>query len=316
MIHLYAEINMKTDKQESTHRYVFLAPGAEELYWSYIACGVKEADEAGDSYTLLEQYGMESNVGSCMESAILADVDGIIMKSSRNADEQMKLAEQADIPVIFYDGDIAGSNRSCYIGTDNYKIGQKAAEILKENLNEDLKEKGKILVITRKKDAISQIERVRALEENLHEMQETDIVYLEDEGDKIILKEKLHQILTEELNIDGIVIMEEEASNTLPELLHQEGMDKETFIISMEFTNETVEYLRSGAYDVVLMQQLEKIGYQAVRWLEEYIENKEKNRKNEQSDVINLESIVLTRENLDDVIGGYDIENLEWNIYR
>lgn len=131
MIHLYVKINIKTDKQESTHRYIFLAPGAEELYWSYIACGVKEADEAGDSYTLLEQYGMESNVGSCMESGILADIDGIIMKSSRNADEQMKLAEEAGIPVIFYDGDIAGSNRSCYIGTDNYKIGQKLRKFTK-----------------------------------------------------------------------------------------------------------------------------------------------------------------------------------------
>ena len=210
-----------------------------KLYWSYVARGVRNADEEGGSWTLLERYIEESKAISCMENAILADVDGIIMKSSRQAEEQIEMAHQADIPVIFFDSDIPGSSRDCYVGTDNYAIGKQAAELLVQGMDG----KGKILVITRRKTALSQVDRIRALEERLQREPEMEIAeYLEDIGDKITLKEELHRILGEHPDIRGLLIMEEEASDTLPELLEKEGLDIEDFFtVSMEFTSRTVD---------------------------------------------------------------------------
>ena len=85
----YMRVSVPVGQQKTERRYVYLVPGHGELYWSYVARGVRNADEEGGSWTLLERYIEESKVISCMENAILADVDGIIMKSSRQAEEQI-----------------------------------------------------------------------------------------------------------------------------------------------------------------------------------------------------------------------------------
>lgn len=309
----YMRVSVPVGQQKTERRYVYLSPGHGELYWSYVARGVRDADKEGNSWTLLERYTEESKVISCMENAILADVDGIIMKSSRQVEEQIEMAHQADIPVIFFDSDIPGSSRDCYVGTDNYAIGKQAAELLVQGMDG----KGKILVITRRKTALSQVDRIRALEERLQSEPEMEIAeYLEDIGDKITLKEELHRILGEHPDIRGLLIMEEEAADTLPELLEKEELDIEDFFtVSMEFTSRTVEYLRRGRYDVILMQKLKEIGAQSVKWLNQYIDCRESGGSISLPDVINLETIAVTEENLDDVLGGYDVEDLEWNTY-
>ena len=124
-------VSVPVGQQKTERRYVYLVPGHGELYWSYVARGVRNADEEGGSWTLLERYIEESKAISCMENAILADVDGIIMKSSRQAEEQIEMAHQADIPVIFLTG-IDGVQMEL----ESYVNG--AADFIQKPVNADL----------------------------------------------------------------------------------------------------------------------------------------------------------------------------------
>ena len=62
-------------------------------------------------------------------------VDGIITMGDPNNEElnnEIARLSEEGIPVALIDSDSPQSKRACYIGSDNYAIGQQAAKVLAE----------------------------------------------------------------------------------------------------------------------------------------------------------------------------------------
>ena len=290
-------------------RYVFLAPNKKENFWSDIASGAKEADDVFGTDTLLVEYSENEKIRSYFMDAVLSQADGIIMKGTQYINEEIQEAVASGIPVVFYNSDFPESGRNCYIGVDNYKTGEKAAKLLAE----ELQKKGKILVIVRGKEASSQKERVRALEEELKQYPDMEIVeYIEDLGDALILKENLIKAMEIYTDLDAIICMEETASNHVGNLLTENHINPENYyIVSLDFTEQTMKYLEDDIYDSVVAYDTRQIGYLAVKFLEDY----RKGEISTERDIIYLEDVVITKANMEEYQAGYERETLEWNSY-
>lgn len=310
---LYSEYLKPVQQTEATHRYVYLAPNKEEKFWCNIAVGIKEADEESGSNTLLVQYEGNDNVPTYFRDAVLSDVEGIIVKGTDCMNEEIMEAVESGVPVVFYNSDFPDSGRSCYIGVNNYETGAVAAEVLEKEMNGQ----GKILAIVRSKAAFSQVERIEALEDKIADYPGMEIVdFIEDNGNELELKEKLLRSLKENPDIDAIICMEEVASDSVGMLLKNFEEDySDLFIVTLDFTDKTVEYIQNGEYDMIVMKDLFQIGYLAVEQLNHYYETKEETGVGQMEEIIDLNNLCLTKDNIEEYVQKYETETLEWNSY-
>ncbi|MDO4272256.1 MAG: substrate-binding domain-containing protein [Eubacteriales bacterium] len=313
-IDLYTESEPKSSSDTAVRNYVYLSPNKEESFWCSIALGIREADLAGGTDTLLVEYGdNNSNIPEYFRDASLSGPDGIIMKGADNADEQIQNAVSAGIPVIFYNSDFPSSNRTCYIGIDNYKAGLQAAETLLDISGQ----KGKILLIVRSKTASSQIDRIKGIQDKLKEFPDMEIAdIIEDNGNLLELKEKLLLVEKENPDIQAIISMEGIASDNIGDLLYGgQRKNDDLRIIVFDFTEKTEEYLRNGCYDAIIMQDTRQIGFQAVSALNKYYETKDETGTGSIEDVIYLDTICITKNNIEEYVQEDDWQTLEWNSY-
>lgn len=310
---LYSEYLKPVQQTEATHRFVYMAPNKEEKFWCNIAMGIKAADKESGSDTLLVQYDGNDNVPDYFRDAILSDVEGIIVKGTDCMNEEIMEAVESGVPVVFYNSDFPESGRSCYIGVNNYETGTVAAEVLEKEMNGE----GKILAIVRSKAAFSQVERIKALEDKIADYPGMEIVdFIEDNGNELELKEKLLCSLKQNPDLDAIICMEEVASDSVGMLLKNFEEDyTDLFIVTLDFTDKAVEYIKNGEYDVIVMQDLFQIGYLAVEQLNHYYETKGETGVGQMEEIIDLNNLCLTKDNIEEYVQKYETETLEWNSY-
>jgi ribose transport system substrate-binding protein len=228
-------------------------------------------------------------------------------------DAEIQDTVSSGIPVIFYNSDFPQSGRSCYIGMDNYTAGVMAAEAAVQNLEG----KGRVLVILRRKDASSQTDRITAVEDTLADYPEIELVgCIEHNGSELELKEKLLQELKQNPMPDAILCMDEIASDQVGAILENLGENsEELFIVALDQTDKTEEYIRTGVYDLIVTQDIFQIGYCAVKQLNGYYETKEETGIGQMEEVIYLDNICITEENIEEYVQKQEQETLEWNSY-
>lgn len=135
----------------------YLVPDARIPFWSIMANGVRhEASELGYDVSV---YSAENQARKELEytaQAIRDEVDGIILSptNSSAAVTVLKLAEQADIPVVVSDIGADTDNYVSYIKSDNYQGAYDLGEILASALMEKGWQSGTvgIIAIPQKRD--------------------------------------------------------------------------------------------------------------------------------------------------------------------
>jgi len=135
----------------------YLVPDARIPFWNIMANGVRhEASELGYRVSV---YSAENEARKELEfiaKAIRDEVDGIILSptNSSAAVTVLKLAEQADIPVVVSDIGADTDNYVSYIKSDNYQGAYDLGEILASALMEKGWQSGTvgIIAIPQKRD--------------------------------------------------------------------------------------------------------------------------------------------------------------------
>lgn len=302
---LYIRYGVPVKTELEGRRYLYLAPNKEEKFSRDIALGIRNADREGGSNTLLIQC--EDRMEECLKEAVLTEADGVIMWGNSSMEETIRETVEAGIPVIFVNSDGDESGRTCYIGIDHYKAGEQAAERLAQKTGK----KGNVLAIIRSSGSYNQSERLRGFEEKLREYPQMQVVdVMEDNGSLLELKEKLFFSLQSHPEIDAIVSMEGVASENIGGILELGEEETRPAIVVFDFTETTVEYLEDGIYDGVIMQDPYAIGQIAVEKLNEYYE-----MGHALEEVIYIDTVCVTRENIEDDWKNYGWESLEWNCY-
>ena len=122
------------------YHYAMITDAGDSDFWDKVYESAKETGLKNNVY--VERFGsglaVEYTKNELIELAIQASVDGIILPGDEE-EETLDLLDQAGkagIPVVTVQTDCSGGLRRCFVGTNNYNLGQdygkQIAEILKE----------------------------------------------------------------------------------------------------------------------------------------------------------------------------------------
>lgn len=115
---------------------------ASDPFWIGAASGAKQAGkDLGVTVKLSFHQGDVASQKEAMEAAIAAHADGIAVASAKDGSltEETKKAQDAGIPVVFFNSDDKSTGRDAYVGADLQAAGASWAQYLVDN---NLVEKG------------------------------------------------------------------------------------------------------------------------------------------------------------------------------
>ena len=150
---------LEEDRKYEKH-YAFIIEDEDNPFWDNVYEGAKEQGEQVSIY--VEKFGKTLSVNDTgkdlLKVAIAANVDGIIMQG--NSDEETQLlineAEELGIPVATVLEDSPKSDRTCFVGVNNYQLGKEYGNQVLE-VADDETQKVMVLLDSNRNDASSDL---------------------------------------------------------------------------------------------------------------------------------------------------------------
>ena len=207
-----------------------------------------------------------------IKSAIYSHADGIITAGIENSDEfkeVLDMASEAGIPVILIDCDIEGSDRLCYIGTDNFEAGRLAGQ----DIVEATEGKGSVAIIRNEKSSINQQERINGMESVIEQYPDMEIVtVLQGNQNYMIAKEQIVNMMKEYPDIDAIFCPEGYSSICISQFLQEEKEGyRDLKVVAFDMSDESLETLKQGKIYSIIQQDPYTMGQKAVEYLHQYL---------------------------------------------
>lgn len=234
-----------------------------------------------------------------LRDVINSQPDGISV-SALNPDAVAPVIDQAvqqGIEVVTFDADAPDSQRQAYIGTNNTKVGQEEARLLKEALPDG----GQYAVITGAPGAANLNERIDALRDNLGpEFEEVQGSPYPCDDDTTKAVQITGDILTRYPDIDAIVspggwplFAPEAYKNALGEKQAERVRSGELAIIMVDTLKEELDLMEDGVVTALVGQRFTEMGELSAKTLNDLAEGKKL-----ESDTINSGLDIVTQENL------------------
>lgn len=274
LILLYPDPSMTPEEENNSVRLTFISPFANTGYWGTAATGILDT---------AEKYGMNVKcIGFAesdpqkqiryIKSAIYSHADGIITAGIENSDEfkeVLDMASEAGIPVILIDCDIEGSDRLCYIGTDNFEAGRLAGQ----DIVEATEGKGSVAIIRNEKSSINQQERINGMESVIEQYPDMEIVtVLQGNQNYMIAKEQIVNMMKEYPDIDAIFCPEGYSSICISQFLQEEKEGyRDLKVVAFDMSDESLETLKQGKIYSIIQQDPYTMGQKAVEYLHQYL---------------------------------------------
>lgn len=169
------------------------------------------------------------------------------------------------IKTICVDGDLHGSDRLTYIGTDNYKAGVSVAEaIIKVT-----KGKGNVILSTVRKSEIADI-RIKAIEEYLHANSDIKIVDIEiNHGDINARLKYLENTIKKYPDVKVIAGLDLHFIK-VAELFKKSFGLSHIKLIGFDNTDYNIHAVKSGVVDVLISQRQNLFGQVALKSIFDY----------------------------------------------
>lgn len=181
MVVMFVAFSVPTSQTETNppqKRIAVLVPESNSEYWTQLISGIEQGigSEVSVQVTQISQTDLESQ-RLRFEMAVVADVDGMIVQLSDDtmAEEMLDKAEAAGIPVVLVGSDIPGSELCCYVGSDHYRAGQVAAELLHEATGG----RASIAVISGLENQNSQKQKIQGFRDTLEQWPGMELVCVE-----------------------------------------------------------------------------------------------------------------------------------------
>lgn len=233
------------------------------------------------------------------EQAVAAEPAGILVSpiDKEAMTGPINKAIEQGIPVICVDNDAPDSKRLAYIGTDNYKSGYIAADILGKKLG-GIGDVG-ILTIP---GLYSLDERQRGFEECLDKnypgMKVVDVK--NDEADPLVATNMAKQMLDEYPSIVGLFGTDAASGVGAAIALEEKGKMGVVKIVAFDKDSSVLEHVEQGEIEATLVQRTFTMSYYGLKLLYDYNHN-EKLRNQGISmlpDIVDTGIIVVTKDNV------------------
>ncbi len=169
------------------------------------------------------------------------------------------------IKTICVDGDLHGSDRLAYIGTDNYKAGISVAEAIIKVA----KGKGDIILSTVRKSAIADM-RMKAIKEYLHAHSDIRIVDVEiNNGDIDERMKYLKDALIKYPDVKVIAGLDLHFIK-VAELLKKSSNLMDIKLIGFDNTDYNINAVKAGIVDILISQRQNLFGQVAIKSIFDY----------------------------------------------
>ena len=255
-------------------RLVCLMPPEKEYYWGKVREGLINAGKDFNCQLRIasyDRYDVKTHV-SLLKECHYYHVDGIITigePSSKELCEEIATFTRKGIPVALMDTDAPASNRSFYIGTDNFKAGQEAATQLLSYTGGDTKAG----VIITGIDNANQRERLEGFTSALEEGGGELLFVYENQSDKTALGAYLGKALDENEGLNALFDAEASTTSFLGLFLTERGKGRPLYTIGFDEVAPTAQMVAEGVLSATFIQQGRQMGYEAVKTLLSYIED-------------------------------------------
>lgn len=169
------------------------------------------------------------------------------------------LAKQ--VLVITQDSDAPGSDRACYLGTDNHAAGKQAGELIKEALPQG----GKIMVFVGKIDAENAQARFKGIKEALEGSNIEILDVRTDDTDTVRAKANAADTLVKYPDIAALVGLWNYNGPAILNAIRDAGKVGQVKIVCFDEDDATLAGIKEGSIFATVVQQPYEFGYQSVQ---------------------------------------------------
>jgi len=274
--------------------FVFVTPLMANPYWDVVEQGWKDAAAklgANVDYIGPTALSLDDMI-KYMETAIAQKVDGIATMAL-NAEAMKKPiadAKAAGIPVVLVDTDSTNSQRDAYAGTSNYAAGQTAGQYMAKITGG----KATIAILTGRLDQPNLVARVDGFKNAISKFPGMKVVDMQpDDSDLQKGIQAAEAMLLANPGIDAMFGSEGFGAPALGKVVKEAGKAGKIRVVGFDDLPESVDYIRAGVVDGVVVQKQYVMGYRAVEYLLKLA------RKQKVPSVTDTGVIMLTKANAD-----------------
>jgi ribose transport system substrate-binding protein len=228
--------------------------------------------------------------------AIDSKVDGIITHAY-NTEEFKKLidkAEKSKIPTITLDTDLSNSKGSAYVGTNGFETGSKAGQLVAEALSG----KAKVAIILESSEGNGNGNlKLDGFNNGIKNYKNIKVETVEISDNGILgANDVTQEILNSHPEVNAIVCTSSKDAIGAAQLVVDFNRVGDVTIIGYDSTPEILSYIQKGVIYGTIVPGAYKIGCDSIRTLESLKDN------GRVSAYIHTDSIVITKDNLDDYL--------------
>ncbi len=269
--------------------------GQAHIFWQTIHAGAAAAARDFGVEILWNGPATETEYSKqieIVESCIARRVDGIVLAPTERVAlvSVIERARREGIPVTIFDSGADTESYVSFVATDNYAGGQMAAR----RLGQLLGGKGKVAIIAVVPGSASTTDRERGFQHTIQKefpgVRVAALQYgMSDRARSLAVSE---DILTAHPDLDGIFASNESSAVGAAQALKSRGLSGKVRLVGFDSSPSLVDDLKGGTIDSLVVQNPYRMGYEAVKTIVEYLEQKTPPRR------IDSGAVLVTRENM------------------
>ena len=280
---IYVGTSREIEQTASYDRHYVMITGNEDsvLWDSVYDSALEEAEKRG---IYVERFGkglaVEYERNQLLKMAVQASVDGIIVVGDESEETVAYINDAVDhgIPVVTVFNDCSGSRRQCFVGSNNYHVGEEYGEQIKEILKANPKSyTRKVLVLMEEnpKDASSNLILLGMRECLEEELGEPCAVAIEtaqvDNSGSFSAEEYIRDLFLDEKQVPDILIC---LSDIYTQCAYQAAVDYnkvgDVQILGYYCSDQLLDALSKDIVKATITPDTEKMGRLCVQALDEY----------------------------------------------
>ena len=246
-----------------TIKVAFVTNNASD-FWKIAQAGTAKAAEETGAEVLFKipAQGTAQEQQQIVQDLMTQSVSGIAI-SPKDPANQVEMLNQAAAKTILVtqDSDAPTSNRTCYIGTNNFDAGKAAGELIKQALPEG----GKICLFVGTLDAQNAQDRKRGIEEAIVGASIEIIDTRTDETDRARAISNVQDVLVANPDVGCLVGLWSYNGPAILNGVQGSGMLGKVKIVCFDEEDETLQGVKDGHILGTIVQQPFEFGYRSVK---------------------------------------------------
>jgi len=240
-------------------------------FWMIVRRGCERAAQNLGYVELDFRFFTESTVEeqeALVRSLVADGVDGIAI-SPIGGDQETEFLKgiAAETLLVCVDSDAPGSDRACFVGSDNVAAGRQAADLLKDALPQG----GEVVLCVGYPDAQNAKDRIRGLQDGLEGSNIQIIDTLADETKFDVARKNAAEALAKHSDLAGIVGLYSYNGPAILQAVREGGKAGKVKIVCFDDDSATLAGIAAGDIHGTVVQVPVRIGYETISRMGKYL---------------------------------------------